>query len=192
MTNRPPLGTVPTPDLARRDFLKVGAGFSIALAFAGALPGCSPADKVPTQGYAFLQAGDVELFSAIAPVVVLDLLTVDATERAKRIGETVHNIDATFAALDMHGRGELRKLLDLLAIGPLRYVLTGVGAWKDASPEALAAFLERWRASRFETLNAGGNILVKITAASYYVIPATFASAGYPGPLAAVFNAVNA
>jgi hypothetical protein len=177
--------------LGRRDFLKVGAGFSLALTLAGTLPGCSDAGKAPAQGYTFLQPADVELFRAITPVVVIDLLTVDGAEREKRLGQTVHNVDATCAGLDLFSRGELRKLFDLLAIGPLRYMLTGVGGWKDASPETLVAFLERWRGSRFATLNSGGNVIVKLVAAGYYVQPATFASTGYPGPLEVMFAAVN-
>lgn len=177
--------------LDRRGFLKVGAGFSLALTLAGTLPGCSDAAKAPAPGYAFLQPGDVELFGAIAPVVVTDLAALDPGERDKRLRETLRNVDATCAALDLGSRAELRKLLDLLAIGPLRYVLTGVGSWRDASAETLAAFLARWRGSRFATLNAGGIILVKLVAASYYVIPATFASVGYPGPLEAMYVAVN-
>ena len=177
--------------LDRRGFLKVGAGFSLALTLAGTLPGCSDAAKAPAPGYAFLQTADVELFGAIAPVVVTDLAALDREERDKRIREALHNVDATCAALDLGSRAELRKLLDLLAIGPLRYVLTGVASWSDASTETLTAFLARWRGSRFATLNAGGIILVKLVAASYYVIPATFASAGYPGPLEFVYVAVN-
>jgi hypothetical protein len=192
MMNAPGEGAGAATGLARRDFLKVGAGFSLALTLAATLPGCSDAGKAPAQGYAFLQAADVELFRAIAPVVVTDVLTVDQAERDRRIGETLRNLDTTCAGLDLGSRGELRKLLDLLAIGPLRYVLTGVGNWNEASAETLDAFLVRWRGSRFATLNAGGIILVKLVAASYYVIPATFASAGYPGPLAIMFNAVNA
>ncbi len=178
--------------LARRDFLKVGAGFSLALTVAAVLPGCSDARKAPAQGYAFLQAADVELFSAIAPVVVLDLTKLDAAERDRRTQLTLANIDGTCTALDSHSRGELRKLFDLLAIAPLRYVLTGVGAWNETKAETLVAFLERWRGSSIATLNSGGNVLVRLVAGSYYVIPETFASVGYPGPLAAMFQAVNA
>jgi hypothetical protein len=179
-------------DLARRDFLKVGAGFTLALTLASTLPGCSGAPKAPAQGLTFLLPADAELFSALAPVVVLDLTTLDAAERARRTQLTLANIDATCAALDAHSRGELRKLFDLLAIGPLRYVLTGVGAWKEATPEKLAAFLERWRGSSLATLNSGGNVLVRLVSGSYYVIPETFAAVGYPGPLAAMYQAVNA
>jgi len=178
--------------LPRRDFLKVGLGLSLAVTLAGALPGCSGGTKAPAPDLAFLQPGDVALFSAIIPVVVLDLGTRSTAEQQQLLRQTLANIDGTCAGLDAHSRGELRKLFDLLAIGTLRYVLTGVGRWNEASSEQLEAFLERWRASRFATLNAGGNVLVRLVAGSYYVIPATFASVGYPGPLEAMFKAVNA
>ena len=169
-----------------------GATSSLALTVVGALPGCGEAAKTPEKGFAFLQASDVELFSALAPAIVIDLVKLDAAERKARIGEVVRNIDSTFSALGLSSQQEVRKLLDLLAIGPLRYVLTGVGAWNEASVETLQAFLTRWRGSRFATLNAGGNLLVKITAASYYVLPASWPATGYPGPLAHVFKTLNA
>ncbi len=182
------------PGLVRRDFLKVGAGFSLALSFAGGLgtlTGCGEAAKAPAKDFAFLQPGDVEMFSALAPAIVVDLAQLDAGERSARVAMILRNLDGTCAALDLNSRQELRKLLDLLAIAPLRYVLAGVGAWNEASSAALQAFLERWRASRFATLNAGGNILVKLVSASYYVLPVSWQASGYPGPLAHVFKAVN-
>jgi len=177
--------------LARRDFLKVGLGFSVALSFAGALGGCGESSKVPAKGLAFLQAGDVELFTALAPAVIDDLAKLDAAQRTARVGDLLRNLDTTCSALGLASQQELRKLLDLLAIAPLRYVLTGVGAWNEASVETLQAFLTRWRSSRFATLNAGGNVLVKLTAASYYVLPVSWPAAGYPGPLAHVFQTIN-
>ena len=187
-----PPGGDQQPGLARRDFLKIGAGFSLALTVAAVLPGCSSGGNGTAPGMAFLQPADLELLTALAPVVVLDLKTLDAAESARRLKLTLVNIDATCAGLGVHSRGELRKLFDLLAIAPLRYVLTGVGAWKAASPEMLAAFLDRWRGSSLATLNSGGNVLVRLVAGSYYAIPETFASVGYPGPLAAMYQAVNA
>jgi hypothetical protein len=190
---------IPTPqpvcdggNLPRRDFLKVSLGFSLALTLAGTLPGCSGGAKAPAQGLAFLQPEDVALFSAIIPVVVLDLGTRKPAEQRELMRQTLANIDGTCAGLDVFSRGELRTLFDLLANGPLRYVLTGVGDWKEASPAKLQAFLTRWRGSRFATLNAGGNVLVRLVSGSYYAIPATHASVGYPGPLELMFNAVNA
>jgi len=179
------------PGLVRREFLKVGLGFSLALTVVGALPGCGEAAKAPAKGLAFLQPGDVELFSALAPAVVIDLVKLDDAERKARVGEVVRNIDATFSALGLASQQEVRKLLDLLAIAPLRYVLAGVSAWNEASVETLHVFLARWRDSRFATLNAGGNLLVKIVAASYYVLPVSWPASGYSGPLAHVYQTLN-
>ena len=180
----------PAPGLARRDFLKVGAGFSLALVLAGTV-GCSGGGKAPVAGYAFLQPGDVELFSALAPAVATELGSFDAAQRKTLVEAVLRNVDGACAALDLGSRQELRKLLDLLAIAPLRYALTGVGAWNEAGIEKMQAFLARWRASRFATLNAGGNVLVRLTSSSFYLLPESWPSTGYPGPLEYVFKAVN-
>ena len=177
-------------DPARRDFLKVGLGFSLALGVAGTLGGCSGATR-PAQGLAFLQPADVEMFTALVPAVVADLDRFAAAQRQTLVAEVLRNIDGTCSGLGQASQQELRKLLDLLALGPLRYVLTGVGAWNEASIETLQAFLTRWRGSRFETLNAGGNVLVKLCSTSYYVLPESWPSTGYPGPLAYAFKALN-
>jgi len=55
----------------------------------------------------------------------------------------------------------------------------------------LQAFLSRWRDSRFATLNAGGNVLVKLVSTSYYALPASWPASGYPGPLEHLYKAVN-
>ena len=178
------------PGLSRRDVLKVGAGFSLALVLAGTV-GCSHGAKAPVAGYAFLQPGDVELFRALAPAVVTERGGFGAAQRKTPVEAVLRNVDATCAAMDLGSRKELRKLFDLLAITPLRYALTGVGAWNEAGIEKMQAFLARWRGSRFATLNAGGNVLVKLTSSSFYLLPESWPSTGYPGPLEYVFNAVN-
>ena len=180
----------PALGLARRDFLKVGAGFSLAAVLAGTV-GCSGGAKAPVAGYAFLQPGDVELFVALAPAVATELGAFDPAQRKRLVDAVLRNIDGSCAALDLGSRQELRKLLDLLAIAPLRYALTGVGAWNDAGSDKMQAFLARWRGSRFATLNAGGNVLVKLTSSSFYLLPESWPSTGYPGPLEYVFKAVN-
>ena len=180
--------------LSRRDFLKVGAGFSAALTCAsvlGVLSGCGEATKPPAKSFGFLREGDIELFSALAPAVVVDFGKLAAGDRSARLVGLLHNLDATCGALDSSTQQELRKLLDLLAIGPLRYLLTRVGAWNQASTETVQAFLGQWRGSRFATLNAGGNVLVKLTATSYYGLPSAWPATGYPGPLESVYKAVN-
>ena len=183
-------GAPPAAGLARRDFLKVGAGFSLALTLAGTV-GCSGGVKAPVAGLAFLQPGDVELFSALAPAVAAELGAFDAAKRKTLLDAVLRNIDGACAALDLGARQEVRTLLDLLAIAPLRYALTGVGAWNAAGIDKMQAFLARWRGSRFATLNAGGNVLVKLTSSSFYLLPESWPSTGYPGPLDYVFKAVN-
>jgi hypothetical protein len=175
---------------SRRDVLKVGAGFTLALVLAGTV-GCGPGTKTPVAGYAFLQPGDVELFTALAPAVVTELGSFDAAKRKALLEAVLRNVDGTCAAMDLGARKELRKLFDLLAITPLRYALTGVGAWNEAGTDKMQAFLTRWRGSRFATLNAGGNVLVKLTSSSFYLLPESWPSTGYPGPLEYVFKAVN-
>ncbi len=180
--------------LARRDFLKVSAGFTLALTITGTLgvlSGCGEAAKSPAKSFIFLQEGDLQLFSALTPAVIIDLVPLEGAERKARVSAVLRNLDNTFSTMDLAARQELRKLLDLLAMAPLRYLLTGVGAWNEASIETLQAFLTRWRGSRFETLNAGGNVLVKLISASYYVLPASWPAAGYSGPLARMYQAVN-
>ena len=67
--------------LPRRDFLKVGLGFSLALTVGTAVVGCSDAAKTLSTGYVFLRPGDVELFSALTPAVVTELGAFDAAKR---------------------------------------------------------------------------------------------------------------
>lgn len=179
------------PGLARRDFLKMGLGFSLALGVGSALVGCSDDAKVPVQGLAFLRGGDAELFKALAPAVVVELASFDDAKRKQTIDSMLRVVDGTIAAMGQGSQKEVRKLLDLLAIGPLRYVLTGVGEWHEADVDKMQNFLARWRGSRFGTLNAGGNVLTKLTSSSFYLQPVGWAPAGYPGPLERVFQAVN-
>ncbi len=189
--------TEPTASaLSRRGFLKIGFGLSAALACAGLVPalsGCSPAQKQPAAGMLFLREGDVALFSALLPAVAAELAEREPGPRALQLGQAVRNIDATCAAMDANARAELRKLLDLLAIGPLRRVLAGVGQdWRQTDAQQARRFLARWRASRFATLNAGAVVLVKLSSVGYFLLPAAWAGSGYPGPNPAVFRALHA
>lgn len=185
----------PPPDASRRHFLKVGAGFSAAVACAGLFPtltGCTSADTPPQPGMAFLRPADAALFRALLPAIASELETLGAPAREKRIAEAVKNIDGTLAAMGQNGRNELRKLLDLLSSTPLRWAVAGVRtSWDKATPDQVREFLQRWRASRFATLNAGGVVLVKLTSVGYFVVPDTWSASGYPGPNPAVYRALQ-
>ncbi|MFJ1257621.1 hypothetical protein [Cupriavidus sp. CuC1] len=189
-----PFTEPPASALSRRGFLKIGFGLSAALACAGLVPalsGCSPEQKQPATGMQFLREGDVALFTALLPAVVAEL--AERGQRELQLSHAVANVDATCAAMDANARAALRKLLDLLAIGPLRWALAGVGQdWREADTQQARRFLARWRASRFATLNAGAVVLVKLSSVGYYLLPAAWAGSGYPGPNPAVFRALHA
>ncbi|KAI3594320.1 hypothetical protein D9X30_0552 [Cupriavidus sp. U2] len=182
-------------DASRRLFLKVGAGFSAAIACSTLLPaltGCSAANTPPPPDMAFLRPADIALFRALLPAVAIDLQTLDAAARGRRVDAAMKNIDGTIAAMGQNGQRELRKLLDLLASTPLRWALAGVRApWDQATPEQMTAFLARWRGSRFATLNAGGVVLVKLASVAYFVLPDTWTASGYPGPNPAIYRALH-
>ena len=180
--------------LSRRELLKVGFGFTAATTCAAILPGlsgCSSSDKLAATGMKFLNAGDVAMFSALIPVVVSDVAALDAAQKKQTLSAVLNNIDAACSALVAHQQSELRKLMDLLAVGLLRRLLTGVGDWSQASTQDIESFLARWRSSRFATLTAGVNVLMKLSAVAYYVLPQAWSAVGYPGPLKEVFEAAN-
>ena len=195
--HRSSTAAAPTPgltDRSRRNLLKVGFGFATATTCAAILPGlsgCSSSDKLAATGMKFLNAGDVAMFSALIPVVVSDVAALDAAQKKQTLSAVLNNIDAACSALVAHQQSELRKLMDLLAVGLLRRLLTGVGDWSQASTQDIESFLARWRSSRFATLTAGVNVLMKLSAVAYYVLPQAWSAVGYPGPLKEVFEAAN-
>lgn len=181
--------------LSRRGFLKVGVGFTAALACAALVPslaGCSATDPAPQAGMAWLRPDDVALFRALLPAIVTELAEAPSPRRAELAQQALRNIDTTCAAMGEGAQAELRKLFGLLAGTPLRWALTGIRQdWNAATPQQVQAFLARWRASRLATLNAGAVVLVKLTSVSYYVMPTAWAGSGYPGPNAAVYKALH-
>lgn len=179
-----------TAPFARREFLRLGAGFTWLATGASAvlaLSGCGRAPRVPAAGYVFLQESDIEMFRALAPVIVPTLAGVPEDALAAVLTQ----LDGTLSALGAESRQQLRRLFDLLAAGPLRRLLAGVGPWKEASPDELSAFLDRWRASRFGTLNSGANAIVQLVSSCYYAQTAHRADSNYPGPFAPLFAAAN-
>ncbi|WP_427312067.1 hypothetical protein [Cupriavidus sp. H39] len=182
--------------LTRRGFLKVGLGFSAALACTALVPslaGCSSADSAPHPGMSFLRTDDVALFRALLPAIVTELAEAPPPRQALLAHDALRNIDATCAAMGAGAQAELRKLFGLLATMPLRWALTGIRQdWTGATPAQVQTFLARWRASRLATLNAGAVVLVKLASVGYYVLPAAWAGSGYPGPNAAIYQALHA
>jgi hypothetical protein len=189
----------PTTDdleLSRRSFLKLGLAGSVALgttSLVAGLAGCGRREQAVAQGFRFLRDADVELFRALTPVVLGDALPQDAVIHDPLVAETLMRLDGACFLLEPHAQAELVKLFDLLHLRITRWLTTGVSSpWSVAEAADVECFLERWRDSSIGVFNAGFRILTKLVAASYYAIPATWSLSGYPGPLAAVYNLVNA
>lgn len=182
--------------LTRRGFLKVGLGFSAALACTALVPslaGCSAADPAPHAGMSFLRQDDVAMFRALLPAIVTELAEAPPPRRAALEHDALRNIDATCAAMGAGAQAELRKLFGLLASRPLRWALAGLRQdWSAATPAQVQDFLARWRAARLATLNAGAVVLVKLASVGYYALPAAWAGCGYPGPHADIYRALHA
>lgn len=182
-------------DFSRRNFLKLGATGSAALAtvsLTATLAGCGARDQAAAQGFRFLRDADLELFRALIPVIVAGALPEPAVEREPLIAETVRRVDDACYRLGAPAQAQLYQLFDLLDFRLTRAAATAVlGRWSEAGPGDIEAFLQRWRHSRIGLFNVGYRALVKLVAASYYGLPSSWRLSGYPGPLAWAYQAVN-
>jgi hypothetical protein len=189
-------GAAGSLELSRRSLLKLGVAGGVALgttSLVAGLAGCGKREQAVAQGFAFLRDADVDLFRALTPVVLGDALPADAAARAPLVTETLLRIDGACFLLEPNAQSEVLKLFDLLHLRATRWLTTGVSApWAEAEAADIAQFLERWRASPIGIFNAGYRLLTKLVAASYYAIPSSWKLSGYPGPLAVVYQLVNA
>ena len=163
---------------SRRRFLKAGVAGSLALAFAGALradPGYrAAAADTPLE---VLGAGDREVLAAIVPAMLA------GTGGPQQVGAVVASVDRALAGLPPHLQREVGQLFALLGFAPARWLLAGIRRpWQEASVEEVAAFLERWRTSRFALQQQAYLALHDLVVASWYARPDAWPAIGYPGP----------
>jgi hypothetical protein len=164
--------------LTRREFLRVGAAGAIALAFAGAVKADVP--YRPASGdspLAVLDAGDREVLGAIVPAMLA------GTGGPQQVDAVVASVDRALAGLPPHLQREVRQLFALLGLAPVRRFLCGVRApWPQADVTEVAAFLERWRHSRFALQQQAYLALHELVLASWYARPDAWPAIGYGGP----------
>lgn len=164
--------------LTRRQFLRVGAGGAALLALARF--GHAPARSGEA---AALDRDARDVLGAVVPAILDGALPVDAAARAREIAATVERIDRSVAALPPHLQSELGMLFALLAFAPGRRLLAGVRAqWREASGSEVAAFLARWRDSRWSLQQQGYLALHELVLAAHYADEASWPRIGYPGP----------
>ena len=165
--------------VTRRRFLQVGAAGVAVLVVARVLD----RPDAPAAPLRVLDAGSAAIVTALVPVVLAGAIPAQGAARETAIREVVEAFDRAIAGLSPAVRGEIDDLLGVLRFAPTRAALTGL--WQPlerATPEAIAAFLARWRESRFDLLRAGYQALTQLIQASWYDNPGAWGAIGYPGP----------
>lgn len=170
---------------SRRTFLLAGTAGGAALALAGWLRAASePAAAVTATGP--LQALDPrapEIVAAVVPVMLAGALPQGDEARVAAVTATVANVGRTIAGLPPTAQRELGELFAMLAFAPARRWVAGVALpWNQATPADVAAFLDRWRDSRFLLLRSAYDALHQIVLAAWYGNPQSWPGIGYPGP----------
>ncbi len=156
----------------RRDLLRFSLGASIFLSATG-LVGCTA--QTSAQGYQLLRDDDLPLLRALIPVVLA------GTQAAETW--VLHSLDHKLAALSPEMLKLTRQLFDVLSLPLTRGPLTGVwGAWEQASPTQVTAFLQRWQDSSMNLLRMGHASLLQLLQMAWYERPESWSACGYPGP----------
>jgi len=156
----------------RRDLLRFSLGASAFLAGAS-LVGCSA--QTAATGYQVLRDDDLPLLRALIPVILA------GTQASEHL--VLHSLDHKLAALSPEMLKLTRQLFDVLSLPLTRGPLTGVwGAWAQASPAQVTAFLQRWQDSSLNLLRMGHASLLQLMQMAWYERPESWAACGYPGP----------
>lgn len=164
----------------RRQFIQAGIAGGLVFAIARWLD--RPAAITAAPGYRFLDAQTAAVTAALVPVVLAGTLPSEAAARARAIDETTGAFDRAVAGLSPAVRKEIDELFSILRFAPARLMFTGL--WEpveESSPEDIAAFLNRWRRSRFELQRAGYQAMTQLIQAAWYGNSASWAAIGYPG-----------
>jgi hypothetical protein len=164
---------------SRRAFLRFGATGALLLTVAGATRAQGTyraADGADT--LRALSDADREVLAAVAPAILAGTAATGAS-----LAAAIGSVDRAVAGLPPHLQEEVRQLLALLASWPGRRWIAGVAApWREASVAEVAAFLERWRFSRWALLQQGYHALHDLVLAAWYARPDSWPAIGYPGP----------
>ncbi len=123
------------------------------------------------------------MVKALAPVVIGNALPSDAVARERAVNAIALALDRAVSCLPAVVKKEISDLFAFLDFAPTRVAFAGL--WSpvtESPPEELAAFLTRWRASRFELQQASYQALTQLIHASWYDMPEAWTAISYPGP----------
>ncbi|MCZ6560944.1 MAG: hypothetical protein O6931_08685 [Gammaproteobacteria bacterium] len=166
-------------DPQRRRFLGGLAGAAWLAGTGGVVSGCSSSNvlRVP------LAAVEADLLRVLAPSVLHGLLPIQPNERTDSLNELLSAVSTSVSSLSGDSREQLARLLAALDYRVTRWLLTGL--WKplaEASIEEIDEFLNNWRNSSIGRFNLAYRTLTRLLVNNWFVLPAHFAQAGYPGP----------
>jgi hypothetical protein len=163
----------------RRRFLKVGIAGGLILAGARWLDRLQAA---AAPNYRFLDENGASAVAALIPVVLEGALPKDAGARRRASDEIVEAFDRAVSGLSASVQKEVAELFSLLRFPPARLMFTGLWSpLEESTPEEIAAFLTRWRHSRFDIQRAGYQAITQLLQAAWYGNSASWAAIGYPG-----------
>ena len=172
---------------SRRKFLKISLAASCLLLSARVIDGRAvsnlrASDQQNDNPFAVLRPIDAVFIAALAPAVLKGALPSDPVARKFAIAIVIAAFDRTVAGLPAASQKEVGDLLSLLTLAPTRWLTTGVSsAWDRSSEAEVAAFMLRWRDSRFALFQQGYQALVRVIVACWYGNPLAWQQIGYPG-----------
>ncbi len=168
--------------ITRRTLLKAGLAGGVTLFLARWLYTQTSVQQLPDSRFIALDAGARAIVTAIVPVLLEGALPPASGADTVR-AEVVVNVDQAIAGLPPEARRQVDQLFALLAFAPSRCLIAGVWSpWPEASTESIAAFLARWRDSRFLLLRSAYGALHQLVMAAWYGSPRAWPAIGYPGP----------
>ncbi len=166
---------------SRRSFLKIGVAGAFTLAAGGAVYRLA----YPPALHRFaLEGGAQAVLLAIIPAMLGPVLPETPAERAAALAAASERVRDTVLGLPLSTQKEVQDLFGLLALGPARRLLAGVGgSWEQADPRQVSAFLQSWRTHSLHTLQVAYQALHDLIIGAWYADPSSWERIGYPGPL---------
>lgn len=165
---------------SRRQFIRVGIAGGLVLAGVRFLD--RPQAEAASPGFVFLDPRSASAVAALIPVVLAGALPANAAARTQAIQATAAAFDRAVAGLSMAVQKEVDELFSILRFGPARLMFTGLWSpLEESSADDIAAFLGRWRRSRFDIQRSGYQAITQLLQAAWYGNPASWAGIGYPG-----------
>ena len=164
---------------SRRQFLKVGIVGGLVLAGARWL---DRPQALAAPRHVFLDERAASAVAALVPVVLDGSLPGEAAARKRAVEEVVDAFDRAVSGLSAAVQKEVDELFTLLRFAPARLMFTGLWSpLEESTPEEIAAFLTRWRHSRFDIQRAGYQAMTQLLQAAWYGNSASWPAIGYPG-----------